>query len=136
MASFKLNDRLGLDLDVQPGANSGFSRYLADLRTIVIDHDLANVSGLTLGDPLVSSFSTGLNFKLANFQAGAGGGFEIFVPVETNRFLFHPDEYGDNISLELGQRSLSVHLEVSAGVPLTRWARWASASLRAPQPFW
>jgi hypothetical protein len=118
MASFKLNDRLGLDLDVQPGANSGFSRYLADLRTIVIDHDLANVSGLTLGDPLVRSFSTGLNFKLANFQAGAGGGFEIFVPVETNRFLFHPDEYGDNISLELGQRSLSVHLEVSAGVPL------------------
>ena len=87
MPTIKLTDQLGAAVDVQPAPTSALLRYATALPALAMQNgDLTRAGGLTLDQPAISSFSTGLSFldKLdmgnglnLSFQAGAHGSFSL-----------------------------------------------------------
>lgn len=87
MATIKLSDQLGAVVDVQPAETSALLRYFRALPSLALqDGDFSQAGGLTLDQPAVRSFKTGLSFKdkieLGNgvdlsIQAGTHGSFSL-----------------------------------------------------------
>ncbi|HJT90058.1 MAG TPA: hypothetical protein VJ732_19440 [Bryobacteraceae bacterium] len=64
MATIKLTDQFGLDLDARPAAGSALLKYFQQLPSLRLDNlDLKKLGGLTLDEPAVRSFRTGVSFQ-------------------------------------------------------------------------
>lgn len=125
MPTIKLNDRFGLDVNIQPAPLSAFTRYFQGLPALVAEGaDLKTLGGLSLSDPAITSLQTGLSFaepveigreapKLT-VQAGVQGSFSVIAGGD-NTLLFAPDDYGDNIAIPGGACYVAVALTASAG---------------------
>ncbi|MBI4873315.1 MAG: hypothetical protein HY822_01640 [Acidobacteria bacterium] len=130
MPEIKLSDQFGLDLNVVPNPDSAITKYFREAADVVANgFDFSRASGLTLADPAVTSFQTGLNFNrpleigddVAKLKVSAGlsGTCEFVVPGPERSALFAPDQYGDNIALAAEDRYVSLSLKASAGTKAT-----------------
>jgi hypothetical protein len=64
MPTIKLTDQLGLDTAVQPTPGFAFSKYFKELPSLRLGSlDLKKLGGLTLDDPAIQSFQTGVSFS-------------------------------------------------------------------------
>ena len=64
MATIKLTDQFGLDLDVQPADTSALLKYAGQIPTLRLqDLDLKKVGGLTLDQPALTRLATGIAFQ-------------------------------------------------------------------------
>ena len=94
MPTIKLNDRFGAVLNVEPAPASALLRYFRALPAVVAGGlDLSQVGGLTLDNPAVRSFGTGIDFNQGGEMTGvdlsvhavAQGGFAVIdSPLEND----------------------------------------------------
>jgi hypothetical protein len=126
MATIKLSDQLGAVVDVQPAAASALLRYFRALPALVIENgDLTQAGGLTLDQPAVRSFKTGLAFNdkidLGNgvdlsVQAGTHGWFSLVRRSEGATGLFGSSVFGEDVEIPEGTCYTRVSLDACAEV--------------------
>jgi hypothetical protein len=64
MATISVTDQLGLDVDAKPAPTSALLKYFQQLPSLKLDQlDLGKVGGLTLDQPAIHAFSTGVSFQ-------------------------------------------------------------------------
>ncbi len=121
MPTIRLSDQLGAVVEVQPAETSALLRYFRALPDLALRNgDLTQAAGLTLDQPAVRSFKTGLSFKdkidLGNgldlsVRAGADGSFSVEGP---------PHLFGDDVEIpESGcytRLAFDASAEVSPGI--------------------
>ena len=121
MATIKLTDQFGLNVDVVTDPLAGFGKYFKDAVAVVANgFDLSRFSGLDLLNPAITSFQTGLTFDRTigpvEAQAGLNGTLGVFVPDRDHGALFESDEYGDDLPVAPDERYVSIGLTASAAV--------------------
>lgn len=78
MPNIKLTDQFGLDVDAQPAPYSALLKYLKQIPSLRLDSvDVNKLGGLTLDEPAIQSFSTGVSF--ANPVSLGDGGTTLSV---------------------------------------------------------
>ncbi len=126
MATIKLTDQLGAVVDVQPAETSALLRYFRALPALALqDGDLTQAGGLTLDQPAVRSFKTGLSFKdkieLGNgvdlsVQAGTHGSFSLVRRSEGATSLFESSVFGEDFEIPEGACYVRVAFDAGAEV--------------------
>ena len=126
MATIKLSDQLGAVVDVQPADTSALLRYFRALPALALQNgDLAQAGGLTLDQPAVRSFKTGLSFKdkidLGNgvdlsVQAGTHGSFSLVRRSEGATNLFGSSVFGEDFEIPEGTCYARVSFDAGAEV--------------------
>ena len=131
MPAIKLNDRFGLDIDVQPAPFSALVKYATALPTLLMVEgaNLARAAGMTLADPAVTSLTTGLAFNqpvglgqgapALTVEAGVHGSFAVVSRSPGNEKLLRPDVFGANVEIPAGTCYTATALEASAGASLS-----------------
>ena len=129
MATIKLSDQLGAVVDVQPAETSALLRYFRALPALALqDGDLTQAGGLTLDQPAVRSFKTGLSFKdkidLGNGvdlsgQAGTHGSFSLVRRSEGATDLFGSSVFGEDFEIPEGTCYARLSFDAGAEVPLS-----------------
>ncbi|RPI18029.1 MAG: hypothetical protein EHM65_02540, partial [Acidobacteriales bacterium] len=112
MATIKLSDQLGAVVDVQPAETSALLRYFRALPALAMQNgDLTQAGGLTLDQPAVRSFKTGLSLKekvdLGNgvdlaVQAGAHASFSLVRRAAGATNLFESGVFGEDAEIPEG----------------------------------
>ena len=130
MPDIQLTDQLGLDIDIKPSPTSALVKYFKDLPKLIVEgKPLKNIAGLTLADPAITTFRTGLDVAepvpigLANVQlalnAGVTGALGIFVPAPNPAgkpdTLFSADEFGEDVPVAQTERYVSIEFTVTVG---------------------
>ncbi len=126
MATIKLSDQLGAVVDVQPAETSALLRYFRALPALAIQNgDLTQAGGLTLDQPAVRSFKTGISFKdkidLGNgvnlsVQAGTHGSFSLVRRAAGATNLFARDVFGEDVEIPEGTCYTRVSVDAGAEV--------------------
>ena len=126
MATIRLTDQLGAVVDVQPAESSALLRYFRALPALFVENgDLSQIGGLTLDQPAVRSFKTGLAFNdkidLGNgvdlsVQAGTHGSFSLVRRSEGGTNLFGSSVFGEDVEIPEGTCFTRVSLDASAEV--------------------
>lgn len=123
MATIKITDRLGFDIDAQLADFSALKQYASQIPALLAGTaDLKTIGGLTLDKPAVTSLKTGLAFSnpvalggnQLTIQAGAHAAFAI----ASGSQLFAPDPYGDDIAVPPGECYASVQIDANVGAAL------------------
>ncbi len=130
MPDIQLTDELGLDIEIKPSPTSALVKYFKDLpKLVVAGKPLKDIAGLTLANPAITTFQTGLNVAepvpigLANVQlalnAGMTGSLGIFVPVPSPAgepgTLFVADEFGEDVPVAQNERYVSTEFTLTVG---------------------
>ena len=130
MPDIQLTDELGLDIEIKPSPTSALVKYFKDLPKLVIaGKPLKPIAGLTLADPAITTFQTGLNVAepvpvgLPNVQlalnAGVTGALGIFVPAPSPGgkpdTLFGADEFGEDVPVAQNERYVSTEFTLTVG---------------------
>jgi hypothetical protein len=127
MPTIKLNDRLGAVVEVQPAPTSALLRYFRALPALAIENgDFSGVGGLTLDQPAIRSFKTGLSFYDQldtgngvdlSIQAGAHGSFSVIRRTTAATDLFDADDFGETV--EIPDEACYVKLAFDAGATVS-----------------
>jgi hypothetical protein len=128
MATIKLSDQFGLDINAQPAERSALLKYFQQLPALRFDSlDLSKVGGLTLDQPAVEALSSGLSFEkpvdlgegapALSVAAGAHASFAVITDVSD---LPGHDDPVDNLAntcyVSFGiQATVSTTLSVPSG---------------------
>src|ERR1041385_487315 len=129
MPTIEITDQLGVTIDAELAPGSTWLRYARQIPGILIaGASIQNLQILTLNDPLVKTLQPALSFQQPvqfgqddpelTIRAEAGGSFRVIQRDDDNRFLFSPDEYGDNIEIPAGACYVGVgfHGTIATGV--------------------
>ncbi|HWC96711.1 MAG TPA: hypothetical protein VG456_08175 [Candidatus Sulfopaludibacter sp.] len=126
MASIKMTDQLGLDIDAQPAATSALLKYAQQLPSLRLDSlDLSKLGGLTLDESAIQSVKTGVSFQdpltlgdggpTLTVAAGAHAAFCIVTDVDD----LPGQEHGDESPKNSCYASFAVDATVSPSVSTT-----------------
>ena len=130
MPFLKITDEAGVSIDAELAPASTWLKYAREIPGMLIAGDsIQNLQILTLNDPLVKSLQPALSFQQPvelgkdvpelTIRAEAGGSFRVIQRDDDNRFLFSPDEYGDNIEIPAGACYVGLGFHGTVGVGLT-----------------
>ncbi len=130
MATIKITDELGFQVDANVAPSSALLKYFKALPTLVVQHaNLSQVGGATLDEPAVRSLKTGLGFRdkvdlgsgapEVSIQAGVHGSFALISRSPGSSALFSPDPYGDDIEIPEGTCFVGVKIEGSTGADVS-----------------
>ena len=126
MPTIRLNDQFGAAVDIQPAPTSALLRYFRALPALAIeDGALSQAGGLTLDQPAIRNFKTGLSFKDRlepgngvdlSVQAGAHGSFSLVRRAEGAKDLFASSDFGEDVEIPEGACYARLALDAAAGV--------------------
>ena len=126
MPTIRLNDQFGAAVDIQPAPTSALLRYFRALPALAIENGaLTQAGGLTLDQPALRSFKTGLSFKdrlepgdevNLSVQAGAHGSFSLVRRAEGATDLFASSDFGEDIEIPEDACYARLALDAAAGV--------------------
>ncbi|HTT60752.1 MAG TPA: hypothetical protein VMG35_02895 [Bryobacteraceae bacterium] len=123
MATIKLTDQLGLDVDAQVPPSSSFLQYFKELPSLILNHvDLSKVGGLTLDQPAIQSLTSGISFAEPvgasdaglTIQAGLHGSLEFISRTPALETL--PDVAAETVEIPKDTCYVAFGVEAAVGV--------------------
>ena len=126
MPTIRISDQLGVSVDAEVAPGATWLRYAREIPGILLrGGSIQNLQLFTLADPAVTDLQPALGFQQPvnlgenipqlTLRAEAGGSFRVIKRDTVRRFLFSPDQYGDNIEIAAGACYVAVGFHATAG---------------------
>lgn len=123
MATIKITDQVGLDVDAQAAPWSALLKYVQQVPTLRLENlDLSKLGGLTLDDPAIRSLSTGASFQSPFAFDAAGATLAVSAGAHGSlRIIKDESDLPGEIATDMRQDTayVSVALATTAGANLS-----------------